>query len=873
MTREKGSRSFRWQFTTLCLGLLIPTLLFVSVLLWRYAASERSRVEDEAGALSRGLAVTLDREINGVLTTLQALATSPSLQSRDFAAFYRQVSDVRRLQGIHLSLRDVDGHMVLSTRAPLGTFVPVPAMLAETDREVLRTGKATVSNVFTSVTSGKPVFQIVSAPIEVDGKPSFLLAASLDLDYLVDAARREQLPAGWIGALVDRNGIFAVRTEHQEDYAGKPTSPDFRARLLSDAGSYYGRSSAGRDILAGYAHSQLTGWTASASVGSDVVDAPLHRSLLILIGLGAGLALIATGVALVVGRRIDKAVRRLSDAAEDIGRGRPLEPFTTPIAEVNQVGRALATAALQLRDRARERDEAEADLSAAKETAEKANLAKSAFIANMSHELRTPLSAIIGYSEMMLEELEEDGDAAGLTPDMRKIEGNARHLLGLINDVLDLSKVESGKMEVFAETFGVEDLVRGVASTVQTLVDRKGNRLLLEIGSGLGAMHSDITKIRQVLLNLLGNAAKFTERGTITLEAWRTSSAASGDVLFRVSDTGIGMTRDQQARLFQRFVQADSSTTRKFGGTGLGLSLTKAFAEMLGGTVAVDSELGRGSSFTITLPATYVLAEPDDTVPELGSETGEPHRDLVLVIDDDEDQRTLMTRFLHREGFQARTARDGEAGLKLARALKPRAILLDVMMPGIDGWSVLSALKGDAELSDIPVVMVTFAEQRALAASLGATDYVLKPVRWERFKSVMDRFRPPEQSVLVIDDDEDTRERLRTLLERDGWSVMEAGNGLEGLDRLAEARPGVVLLDLTMPVMDGFTFLGEMRKAPGCADIPVVVLTALDLTREDRRRLRGASQILNKGEASLRMIGDKLHQLAAEQLHRAKHPS
>ena len=504
--------------------------------------------------------------------------------------------------------------------------------------------------------------------------------------------------------------------------------------------------------------------------------------------------------------------------------------------------------------------EANARAEAAKDAAEGSNLAKSAFIANMSHELRTPLSAIIGYSEMMMEEIEDGGDVSDFGTDMRKIEGNARHLLGLINDVLDLSKVESGKMDVYPEAFDLEPLIKDIVTTAHTLIEKKGNRLDLRIAPGLGRMVSDVTKVRQILLNLLSNAAKFTEGGVITLSVDRESADDGERVVFKVDDTGIGMTEEQISKLFQRFVQADVSTTRKYGGTGLGLSLTKALSEVLGGSVAVESIAGRGTTFTVTVLAnlhaegTETVQEPED----LGARGG----DLVLVIDDDADQRALMTKFLHREGFKVRTAANGGIGLTLARELKPHAILLDVMMPGIDGWSVLSALKADASLADIPVVMVTFVEQRALAASLGAADYVMKPVRWDRFKSVMDRYRPPENNVLLIDDDADGRARIRKALERDGWRVTEAENGKDGLEQIDAARPGIILLDLTMPVMDGFSFLEAMRSRPDCAAIPVVVLTALDLTWDDRRRLHGASQILNKGDVSMRTVAERLHGLA-----------
>ncbi len=500
-----------------------------------------------------------------------------------------------------------------------------------------------------------------------------------------------------------------------------------------------------------------------------------------------------------------------------------------------------------------ERRLAEEELNAAKEAAEAANRAKSQFLANMSHELRTPLSAVIGYAEMIEEDVGERGDQA-LLGDVGKIKFNARHLLSLINDVLDLSKIEADRMTTFAETFEVSALLRDVASTAEALVRQKDNTLVLDAAGDLGAMHTDQVKLRQCLFNLVSNAAKFSQSGQITLRAEREDKV----MVFSVADDGIGMSQEQLDRLFERFTQADASTTRKFGGTGLGLAITRAFCRLLGGDITVSSTLGAGSTFTIRLPA---------TLPELAGEDEpvEAHDDsrqhVVLVIDDDNAQRELLTRFLEREGFGVRSAPDGRTGLEMARSAHPRAILLDVMMPSMDGWSVLSTLKADPELAKIPVVMVTFVNEPALGASLGAADTVLKPVQWDRLRTVMERFRGDAGDILVVDDDPDARQRLRTVLERDGWTVCEAGDGEAALAQVARAMPQLILLDLTMPVMDGFTFLHELRLRPGCADIPVVVLTARNLDAGERKRLEGADRVLSKGETNLHQLAGELRAL------------
>ena len=516
-----------------------------------------------------------------------------------------------------------------------------------------------------------------------------------------------------------------------------------------------------------------------------------------------------------------------------------------------------------------DKKEMEFALEDAKDAAEAANRAKSAFLANMSHELRTPMNAIIGYSEMLAEEAEDDGLDA-MIPDLQKINAAGKHLLALINDILDLSKIEAGRVDLYLERFELKQMLDEAVATVSPLIAKNDNKLVTDFADDLGQIRADLTKVRQALFNLLSNAAKFTNEGTVTLTAGRQRRDDGDWILLAVSDTGIGIPADKLDHVFEEFSQADDSTTRNFGGTGLGLPISRRFCQMMGGDITVGSELGKGSTFTIELPAAVDALEAAKTMAEIDDRGEKIPAGIhpVLVIDDDPDSRELLKRTLETDGYVVATASSGDEGLKLAREFSPILITLDVMMPGMDGWAVLQKLKADPVLAKIPVMMVTISGEKEMGSTLGAVEHLTKPVDRDTLRRLAAQYAAPDGGghALVVDDDESIRALFRRALDDDGWTVAEAANGAEALERVRECRPNIVLLDLMMPVMDGFDFLVEFRARIDCATTPVIVVTAKDLTDDDRSRLSGGvERIVEKGALTASDLLGHVHSIIGDQ--------
>jgi adenylate cyclase len=503
----------------------------------------------------------------------------------------------------------------------------------------------------------------------------------------------------------------------------------------------------------------------------------------------------------------------------------------------------------ELKQREAELAELVRKLELARDQAMRATEAKSAFLANMSHELRTPLNAIIGFTRLVMRR-SKDVLPAKQYDNLEKILVSGEHLLSLINAVLDLSKIEAGRIEIRPVEFALEPLVDVCLRTVEPLVKADRVKLLKEVGPGLPSVLLDQEKVRQILTNLLANAAKFTKAGSIAVRAQH----RDGELTIAVSDTGIGIPAEALGLIFEEFSQVDNSSTRKYGGTGLGLAISRRLARLMGGDITVESAVGIGSTFTVWLPLRHgeVLPRPEQSKAIAAAHVLEaqaaanamqpgqrtPNDRVVLVIDDDPNVIELLRENLTEAGYHVIAARDGNEGIVSAREFRPSTIILDIVMPGKDGWQVLHELKADTKTRDIPVVLFSVVDQKNLGYRLGAADYLVKPIDRDALIAALGRVSSRCGRLLVVDDDPHVIDLVRQLLEGEPCVIEAAMDGREALQAIQLQRPDVILLDLLMPDIDGFGVLEELNADPSKRDLPVIVLTAKILTAEEHALLQ-----------------------------------
>ncbi|MCK6684838.1 MAG: response regulator [Thermoanaerobaculia bacterium] len=503
-------------------------------------------------------------------------------------------------------------------------------------------------------------------------------------------------------------------------------------------------------------------------------------------------------------------------------------------------------------------DESSKELQEANLRILEADRLKSQFLANMSHELRTPLNSIIGFSDILLTRLNEQLPPKHLKF-LQNINTSGQHLLRIINDILDLSKIEAGKMEFHPEPVSVQSVVEGVCHVMKGMAAKHEVEFVIDVPANLPALETDAVKFKQVLYNLLSNAVKFSPpRSSVTVRAQLLPEANSPlgkeAILVKVIDQGAGIDPRDHEVIFQEFRQVDGGTTRKHQGTGLGLSLVKKLLELQGGAITVDSQLGKGAVFTVVLPRRFqgVRQISSASSPNLRAEGKRPR---ILIVEDDPVAYERIGQTILAASFIPFRARNAEEAITLAHALTPAAITLDLVLPGLDGWEILKALKSDPVTRDIPVIIISVVDNRDLGIALGAEDYLLKPVDGEhlirRLSEILARSPRRDGPILVIDDEESAHLMISEAAKNKSFTFLHAYGGEEGLAMAQQTPPSLVVLDLMMRGMDGFEVARRMRANPVLAKTPILVLTARDLSRSDRQELAGRiTALVQKGATS-----------------------
>ena len=690
-----GGRSLTWHLTALILGLVLPALIFIGLLLYEFSFSERRRTEEQAVSSSKQLATALDREVIGVLTTLQALATSPSIRAGDFQSFYNQLLDIYRVQYIHISLRDMNGQTLVATRASFGAKVIAPDVLRETDQMAISTKKAAVSDVFVGFVTNRPAVQIVAPVFGKDGDVIYVLGASLDLDFFGDLTSRENAE-GWTRAIIDRNGVVVGRSPEQALYAGRPNSPARRAKAVDAEGFYYGRSLAGVDVLSGYAHSKSTGWTTTANVPASSVTASIYLSLLVLSGIGAALSLIAFLLSAAFKKRVSNAVDELKSVASAISDGKVHDPIQTHVSEMNEVGAVLsqashrlsdwnATLERRITDAMTERDRAEAQLRQAQKMEAVGRLT-----GGVAHDFNNLLTVIRGNLETLLRRLDNGGDPRLLRLVRNAVEG-ANRGAALTSRLLAFSR----QSPLAPVSLNCNETVSAMSDLLQrTLAENIALETVL--AAGLWRCMVDAPQLESAILNLAVNARDaMPGGGRLTIETANAhidesyGASLSGEVaagqyaMLSISDTGVGMTADIIAQAFEPFF-----TTKPVGkGTGLGLAQVYGFMKQSGGHVAVYSEPAEGTTFRLYFPRLKrdAIAAPRDAEPtetEMSDLRG--RGELILVVEDDAMVRDFSASTLEELDYRVMTAEDGATALDLLGKHRDQIALLftDVVLIG-----------------------------------------------------------------------------------------------------------------------------------------------------------------------------------------------